>query len=181
MFPYRALRASSSALIVASVLSSCAHDPSQQTMSNSYSAGQSTPSRSTGRPEVSIPGASKKAVLDALVAQMTAQGYSVSSANDYRVEFDKKAGAAASILGAALMGRNVTDPVWRVSFNAVDISGSVQVTADMAMIRNPGTAIQDRVDMNSGKNRDAVQNILEAVRMQTQQSAAPRDSSSTSR
>ncbi len=186
----RLIRTTRTVLLVLSLvflLPGCAHDPSRPAMTGGSGAKPASVTATHGRngkwkPEVSISGASKKAVLDALVQQMTSQGYSVSMANDYRLEFDKPAGAAASILSAAFMGRNLTDPVWRIAFNVVEVTGGVRVTADIAMMRNPGTAVQDRVDMNSGKNRDAVQRILDGVQNQTARvTVAPPDTSRSAR
>lgn len=165
-------------LLIVGIGSCSAHDPSRPAMKGSYRASQANAYEATTearkgnwKPEVSIPGAAKKAVMDALVGQMTSQGYSVSTANDYRLGFDKDAGAGASVLSAALLGRNLANPVWRVAFNVVEVMRDVKVTADIGMMRNPGAALQDRVDMNSGKNRDAIQSILEYVRTQTAKGA----------
>lgn len=96
--------------------------------------------------------------------------------NDYRAQFDKDAGTGVSLLGAAMLGANLAAPVWRVSFTCVDAPGGVNVTGDVAMVRNPGTARQDRMDMNSGKPAGEVQNLLDVVALITPR-PAPADTS----
>ena len=113
------------------------------------------------RPEVVIPRASKKAVVDALAGQMSQQGYSVGRIDDYRAQFEKPGGFWLDLLAGS---RFNSTAIWRVSYTLFDSPEGVRVYADMGAVTNPGSAFEKVTEVKGGKNAVAIQSILEAVK-----------------
>lgn len=136
----------------------------------------STPVRSTttstpsGKPEVLIPGSSKKSVTDALVNQMIAQGYSIGKIDDYKAQFEKPGGFWLDLLAGS---RFNSTAVWRISYSLVETEGGVRVLADMGAVTNPGSGFERITVIKGGKNAAAVQSILDAVKNETARIVLP--------
>lgn len=133
-------------------------------------APKKTPS---GRPEVVIPGTTKKSVVDALASQMIAQGYSVGRIDDYRAQFEKPGGFWLDLLAGS---RFNSSAVWRVSYSVLDTQEGVRVLAEMGAVTNPGSGFEKVTEIKGGKNAAAIQSILEAVKNETGRVVIPQPS-----
>ena len=134
--------------ILAIFLAGCATTPSLRTAS--------------GKPEVTIPSTSKKAVFDALTNAMIQQGYEVKNITDYSAVYGKK---TDSILASMLLGSQYdSTPEARVAYTVVDTSEGVRVVAALQMITNPGSAFERVTDLSQSANAQSWQTFLENLR-----------------
>lgn len=118
-----------------------------------------TPSQ---RPEVTIPGVTKKEVIDVLVSEMVASGAQVRQTNDYTAVFSKR---DTSLGGALVYGSKYDSfPETRLTFNFVDTSGGIRVFCNAAMITNPGSAFERVNDVTGGKTAHEMQGMLERLK-----------------
>jgi hypothetical protein len=122
------------------------------------------------RPSITIPGASKKSVIDALSGRMTAQGFRIILIEDYRAQFEKEGGFWADMLFGS---RYDSRTVWRVWFSLFDSPEGVRIFADMGAVTNPGSAFERINEIRGGKNGAAMQEVLEAVKDETARIGAP--------
>jgi len=118
----------------------------------------STPS---GRPEVTIRGAKKKAVTDALVSRLLAKGWVIKTVNEYQLIFERDAEGAAGFL---LSSRYDPTVKVRMSFALVDESAGVHVTGRADYVTNPGSAFERLTDATVGQSAVNIQDSLEQVR-----------------
>ena len=115
----------------------------------------STPS---GRPEVTIQGASKKQVADAIVAGALEHGTQVKSVSDYGVVLARR--ADGNLAAALLYGsRYDSTPELRLHLNMVDVTSGVRVFGRAEMVTNPGSAFERINDVTAGSMHD-VQALL---------------------
>lgn len=120
----------------------------------------------SGRPEVVISGATKKQVLDLLVAEMLANGAQVKQVHEYGAVFGKR---DDSFTGALLFGsRYDSTPEMRLTFNVVEASGAVRVFCNAAMVTNPGSAFERVSDVTGGKTANDIQAMLERLKTRLQ-------------
>lgn len=120
----------------------------------------------SGRPEVTISGATKKEVLDLVVSEMLASGAQVKQVNEYGAVFGKR---DDSLTGALLFGsRYDSTPEMRITFNVAETSGSVRVFCNVAMVTNPGSAFERVTDVTGGKTASDIQAMLERLRARLQ-------------
>lgn len=114
----------------------------------------------SGRAEISIP-ATANAIKPQLINEMLNKGYSVMADTPYMITFDR----VADNLGAMFLfgTRYGGAPHARISFTMAEINGSTRIVADAALIGNAGTAFERRNDMNSGNEREEVQQLLNTV------------------
>lgn len=123
------------------------------------------PATASGRPEVSIAGAKPEQVKALLVSKMLDKGYRLAKDDSFNVTFEKVSdNLAANILFGTRAGGN---PVVRVNYTIADLSGSVRVVADLAIISNAGMAFENRTDVSAGAEAPKVQAFLETVAEET--------------
>src|SRR3954469_20081103 len=119
------------------------------------------PATASGRPEVTIPGKSPAAVRSALVNRMLDVGYRVSRDDASTLTVEKEAsGAAAQLLLSTPAGGS---PNVRITYTFADVGRATRVVADMAIVSNPGTGLEKRIDVSRGPEALKVQAYLDAV------------------
>jgi hypothetical protein len=122
-----------------------------------------TPSQ---RPEVTISGATKKEILDVLVAEMLANGAQIKQMNDYSVVFGKR---DSSLSGALLFGSKYdSTPEMRITYNMVETGKAIRVFCNAAMVTNPGSGFERVNDVTGGKLAHEIQAMLERLKAKTQ-------------
>lgn len=125
--------------------------------------GCGTPSKlqtASGRPEISIPGVTVDAVKAEVVRTMTTEGFRITRDTQYEMAFDRPAQGAAAVLFGS---RYDPVPSSRISFSFASMGNSVLVTADAAVVTNPGSGFEQRTDTNGGPDGTAVQAMLEQI------------------
>lgn len=115
----------------------------------------------SGRPEVTITGATKKQILDVLVENLVGQGMELRRLDDYTAVFGKRDSSFGS---AVLFGsRYDSTPEMRVTFTLVDVAGAVRVYCNAAMVTNPGSA-HERISDATAANGEEIQQMLQRLR-----------------
>lgn len=101
----------------------------------------------SGRPEIVIH-ATKKQVVDVIVARALSRGSQVRSVSDYAVVLARRADGnfAASLLYGS---RYDSTPEARIHLNLVDVPEGVRVFARGEMVTNPGTGFERVSDMTA--------------------------------
>jgi hypothetical protein len=89
----------------------------------------------SGRPEVTIPGKSAKEVLAFTTNELINKGYMIRTRNEMNAIFEKKFTGTGAFL---LTGPGLADPVYRLTLDFVDLSGTTRVIASHALVSNPG-------------------------------------------
>lgn len=124
------------------------------------------PNTPSQRPEVTIAGASKKEILDVLMAEMLSSGAQVKRVDDYSVVFAKP---DSSFGGALLFGsRYDSTPEMRVTYNLVEMGNAIRVFCNAAMVTNPGSAYERVSDVTGGKLAHEIQAMLERLKSRVQ-------------
>lgn len=112
----------------------------------------------SGKPEVTVSGISKKAVVDAIANEMLTRGYTIDSVDDYVAVFTKRRN-----------WRKYRDGKWgdsvverRVTLNVVETAGAVRVVANLEVVSDPGKE-SERTSSPGGASGAAhdMQNTLE--------------------
>ena len=157
--------------------------PSQQQALSSIERKQAAVARKRPvlkRPEIAIPGTTKKVVLDALVGQMTRRDYTIRRIDEYRAQFEHPGGFWLDVLAGSRFNR---DAPWRISYTIFDAVEGVHVVADVGVVTNPGSALEHVTDVRNLRNSAAIQTILDAIKVEVSRthSAAPTTTDSTSR
>jgi hypothetical protein len=136
--------------------------------------------RQSARPTVFVEGAKKAEVRDALSHRMALAGWSVTEVNEYQVTYETAANGAVGFMTRVAYGSRGTDPVWRLVGQFIETESGVRLVANLEVVANPGTPFMQKTEMNSGKPRKQVDQILEAVRLDTEKASrgdsAPADS-----
>lgn len=118
---------------------------------------------SGGRPAVKIRGAEKKQVIDALIADGIARGYSVRTASDYLIVLGQPAqGMAAMVLFGT--GHSPT-PETRLLYSVSQIDGGILVVGTGGIVSNPGTGLEHMTDLTEGQFAMQVQTLLDGIRV----------------
>ena len=116
----------------------------------------------SGKPEVTVSTNDVGAVKAALVSEMIDRGYGITSEGDHRLVFDR---AADSFLAGVLFGSSYdSTPNTRISYTLVPTSDGVRVVADLAVVTNPGSAFEKRMEMNHHQDSVGVQRALDALK-----------------
>jgi hypothetical protein len=114
------------------------------------------------RPEVIIPNATKKQLLDIITNRMLDKGYQLASVNDYLAVFKKK--ADSFFAGIFFGSRYDSTPEARISFNFVEAPAGIRVIATLEMITNPGSGYERSTNCDKSKPANNVQKMLEEVK-----------------
>jgi hypothetical protein len=106
----------------------------------------------SGHAEVTISRVAPEKIKAALVNKMIDKGYRITKDTQFELAFDKP---ADSILVAALFGSKYDAiPNARVTYSIAQVGDDVRIVGDLAVITNPGSAHEQRTDMN-GAAKDA--------------------------
>jgi hypothetical protein len=106
----------------------------------------------SGHAEVTISRVAPDKVKAALVSKMIDKGYRITKDSQFELAFDKPADSAiAIILFSSEAGGT---PNMRVAYSIAQVGADVRVVADLALITNPGSAHEQRTDLN-GAGKDA--------------------------
>jgi hypothetical protein len=115
-------------VVVISFVAGCAAPPQRL----------ATPS---GNPEIVIPNAARKLVIDKIVASKLEKGMQVKSVNDYGVVVGKK--IEDSTMAAFLYGsRYDSIPEARITYNLVEAADGLRVFSRSEIVTNPGSAYE---------------------------------------
>jgi hypothetical protein len=129
-------------------------------------AAMDTPS---GKAEVTIEGVSPEQVKPLLVNEMLNRKYTISHDSPYLLGFDKP---TDSILVSALVGTGYdSTPNVRVSYTLAQIGHETRVIADLAVIGNPGSAFEQRHDLNGGVDTPKYQAVLDRIKTELEAKA----------
>lgn len=127
-------------------------------------ACQSTAARTStasGRPEVTISGKPLPAIKGALLSRMLDNGYRVTRDDASTLTVEKEAsGVLAPLLLSTPAGGS---PNVRIVYTFAEIGWATRVVADMAIISNPGTTFEKRIDMSQSSEAPKVQGYLDSV------------------
>lgn len=136
------------ALVTVAVLAACATP-----------VHHNTPS---GKIEVMFAGFAPAVVKPAIAAQMINRGYNITRDTEYLMVFDKPItnGMAAALLGSRYDGT----PNARVSVTMLYADGDTRVIGDLAVITNPGSAFERRMDVNNSKDSLVIWEAISAAR-----------------
>lgn len=120
------------------------------------------PHTASGRPEVTIAGASPDKVKPQLVNVMINDGYRITRDTPYEITFDKP---VQNIAVAVLMGSKYdAQPNIRVSYSFAQLGSDTRVIGDIAIVTNPGSAFERRTPINAGVDSSDIQILLDEVR-----------------
>lgn len=89
----------------------------------------------SGRPEVTIPGKSAKQVLAFTTNELINQGYTIRTRSEINAVFEKRFSGTGAFL---LTGPGLADPVYRLTLDFVELTGTTRVIASHALVSNPG-------------------------------------------
>lgn len=124
----------------------------------------------SGRPEVTIKGATRKQFLAVLVPHMLSLRFDQGDADPWQVkqinEFSAVFGSRVRTIGGSLFfgSRYDSYPEARMTFNFVDVVDGIQVFGNVGMVTNPGSAFEKVTDMTAGQGAQEVQSTLELMR-----------------
>lgn len=116
----------------------------------------------SGKVEATIKGASKATVKDRLTDAMINKGYSVTKSDDTVISFDRPVDnpMAAMFFGS----RYDSTPNARVTFNLISKKGMVRVVADCQLITNPGSAFEQKTNVNNNAETANIQGWLNGIK-----------------
>ena len=89
----------------------------------------------SGRPEVTIPGKSAKAVLGTISNDLADQGYSIRSRTEMNAVFEKPLQGSLKFM---LSGPTLADPVYRVTLDLLETDTQTRVLGKLNIVENPG-------------------------------------------
>jgi hypothetical protein len=115
----------------------------------------------SARAELSIPGVTKKAVMDGLVEGMTEQEYTIGSVSEYKAVFERPGGFWVDLF---MGSRFNSSTVWRVTYSVFEVSGSVRVKTDIGIVTNPGSGFEKVEEANQKKHHRKIQGFLNQLR-----------------
>jgi hypothetical protein len=145
----RIRRASAAVLLAALLLAGCATPPPL-----------ATPSR---RPEVTIPAASKKPIMDRIVSVMVGAGLQIKRVDEYTAVFGKVDESFAA--GVLYGSRYDPHPEVRITYTLVESGpGMVTVYATAVIVRNPGSAFEAITTVTDGSTLQQMQGALERLK-----------------
>ncbi len=112
----------------------------------------------SGNPETLIEGATKHAVMNAIVGSTASAGWSLQTSSEYQVVVTQP---MTGIVGA-LMGSEANPvAVWRETLTLVEQGDGVRVIGAVAMVTNPGTGYEEVTDVTHGKAGQQLQEYLD--------------------
>lgn len=151
----------SAVLLASALLVSCATTPPPL----------QTPS---GRPEIVIRDASRKAVIDRIVAVKLEKGLQVKSVTDYGIVVTKK--IDHSFMASLLYGSQYdSTPEARITYNVVEVPEGIRVFSRTEMITNPGSGferVSDVTEQVSQQMMDELQQLRAGFATQGQVAGA---------
>jgi hypothetical protein len=121
----------------------------------------------SGRPEVTIIGATKKEISDVLVSTMLSAGVQMKQITEYTLVFAIR---DTSLTGAIFFGSKYdTSPEMRITFSMIEECKfkSTRVFCTAVMVTNPGSAFERVSDVTQANSMD-IQNMLEKLKGRTQ-------------
>ena len=133
-----------------SISTGCATSPEKLT----------TPS---GKPEITISGTSKKSIIDTIINDKLTAGFKILSTNEYSVVIARDIDDFAA---KAAYGSNFNRiPEARITYNLVDVPGSVKVFVRSEMVTNPRSPYENTADFTSTWGSHAQAELLRIKQM----------------
>lgn len=127
-------------------------------------------STASGRPEITIPGATRHAVANHIANSSANSGFTVAEMTDTRVRVEKQGGMAESLLAGS---RFNAIPIYRYTYTILEADGGVRVLADAELVTNPASAFEKRTNLAQGKPAQQLQASLEKMRESFARSVSP--------
>lgn len=113
----------------------------------------------SGKPEGIIKNANAGDVKATLLNFMLSKGYTVTSDTGSTLQVDKPADSlAASLVYGSQMN---STPNARIVFTFVQVGSDTRVVADMMIVTNPGTAFEQRTELNQTSDAKELNQILQ--------------------
>lgn len=117
------------------------------------------PATASGRPEVTIPGASPAKVKAAILSGMLDKGYRLTKDDTYSLTVEKQVEDTAAVI--LLSSGAGGPPIARVTYTVAEIGDGTRVVSDMALISNAGMAFERRMDVSQGNQAPMAQAFLD--------------------
>ena len=95
-----------------------------------------TQNTASGRPEVTIPGKSAKAILGTISNDLVNLGYAIRSRTEMNAVFEKPLEGSLKFM---LAGPGLADPVYRVTLDFIEMDSQTRVVALLNVVTNPGS------------------------------------------
>lgn len=123
-----------------------------------------TQNTASGRPEVTIPGRSAKAILGTVTNDFVNRGFSIRSRTEMNAVFEKPLEGSLKFM---LAGPGLADPVYRVTLDFLEMPAQTRVVALLNVVSNPGgkggSAEKVTTAYDEQEHRK-LQEVLEALR-----------------
>ena len=133
------------------LLAGCAAPQQQQRLA--------TPS---GNPEIVVPNATRKAVIDRIVASKLEKGMQIKSVSDYGVVVGKK--MDNNLMASLVYGsRYDSTPEGRITYSVVEVPEGIRVFSRTEIVTNPGSAFEQVSDVTQNVSGQ-MQAELESLR-----------------
>jgi len=115
----------------------------------------------SGRPEVTVTGATTNSVKGALINEMLNDGYVVKRSDENIVVCEK---AMDNFAAQMLYGSNFNrQPNARITYNLIELGSSIRIVAQIEIITNPDSGLEQVTPLNNGKDANDVQNMLTRI------------------
>ncbi len=125
----------------------------------------------SGRPEVTIKGASPDDVANACAARVAREGWILERSDRFSVV---AAGRTNNVLADAFFGSSYDRETWfRLTFSIVQQAGAVTVYGRWDIVTNRGSAFERISPMDQQKHYEETQRILEEIKASVTSTAAP--------
>ena len=97
----------------------------------------------------------------ALVNKMIDRGYRIAKDTQFELTFDKRADSALAIF--LLSTDRGGTPNMRVAYSIAQVGDGVRAVADVAVIQNPGTPYEKRLELNGAEKEEAPARVVQAM------------------
>ena len=118
----------------------------------------STPS---GRPEITIAGATRQAVANYIADSAAAKGFTIVEMTDSRVRMENQGGMREALLIGSSFN---TTPVYRYTYTLLDAAGGVRVLLDSKLVTIPPSVFETPTNFAQGRPAKELQSSLERMR-----------------
>jgi hypothetical protein len=118
------------------------------------------PEPRSGKPEVTISGATMDKLRTALVSEMSKRKFRVAKETQSEMSFEQPAtGAALQAVASSEAGKNAIE---RITYTVATVGGDMRVVADVAIVRKLA-AMEKPIDINQSAEAQNVQSILDKI------------------
>ena len=115
----------------------------------------------SGRPEITIAGATRQAVAHHIANSAATQGFTIVERTDSRVRMENQRGMREAFLAGSVYN---AIPVYRYTYTLLDAAGGVRVLADAKLVSIPATVFEKPTNFAQGRRAKELQASLENMR-----------------